>query len=119
MKARINNLSMKEIKTASGKSFKKVVIDASVVMNEKGEVRKLTCELSPEFFAKYFRDICGVKNSKDLIGKPCEAVVSSRLYTDKNGDLRDWTFIKYINLLDSDGKPIIPQKSENAKPLEW
>lgn len=111
MKATIKKISQKNIKTTTGKLFSKFVIECDVTMNDKGEIRTYRSEMSMEYAKKYFT-FCGVP-SKDLIGKPCEVTLRKRGYTTADGEERTITDIKYLNLLDDEGKPMI-MVSENA-----
>lgn len=111
MKATIKKISQKNIKTTTGKQFSKFVIECDVVMNDKGEIRSYRSEMSMEYAKKYFT-YCEV-GSKDLIGRPCEVTLRKRAYTTADGEDRTITEIKYLNLLDHEGKPII-MPSENA-----
>lgn len=114
MKARINKINAQQYTCKDGRNFSKIKIECSVVMNDHGDVRHMTCEMTPDFFTRYFKDLCGVESSKDLIGRICEAVVTSRFYSRSDGTPGEYTYIKFLNLLDSEGKPIVPPKREHA-----
>lgn len=112
MKATIKKISMKTVTPANKPSFNKIVIEADVVFNDKGEVRTYKSEMSPEYAKKYF-NYCGV-SSKQAIGMKCEVTLRRREY-EKDGEIRTFTEIKYLNLLDDEsGKPIIMPKETSG-----
>lgn len=105
MKATIKKISQKNIKTQTGKQFSKFVIECDVLVNEKGEIRTYRSEMSMDYAKRYFQ-FCGVP-SRELVGKDCEVTLRKRAYTAADGTPRTITEIKYLNLIDDAGNPII------------
>lgn len=113
MKATIKKIAQKNIKTQTGKQFTKFVIECDVQVNDKGEIRTYRSEMSMDYAKRYF-NFCGV-SSKDLIGKECEVTLRKRAYTANDGTPRTITEIKYLNLLNDEGCPIIMPSEGDAK----
>lgn len=112
MKATIKKVSMKHITTQSGKKFDKVVITCDVVTDERGTLKTYNSEMNPDYAKRYFRH-CGL-TSKDLPGMPCDVILRRRAFTDKDGRDGAVTEIRWLNMLDKEGKPIIMPKEETS-----
>lgn len=117
MKAIIKKISQKNIKTQTGKQFSKFVIEADVTVNDNGEIRTYRSEMNMDYAKKYFT-FCGVA-SKDLVGKRCEVTLRKRGYTTADGQERTVTEIKYLNLLDADGKAIIMPSDQSTTTTDF
>lgn len=105
MKAIIRKVELKHINTEEGKKFDKIEIQCDVFIDDKN-VRSRRASMSVDYAKKYFAH-CGL-SSADLPGKVCEVILRKRHYTDKNtGEMRMYEEIKYLNMLDENGDPII------------
>lgn len=111
MNATIKKIGSKTIKI-DGKQFTKIVIECDVVVNDKREIRTYRSEMSQDYAKRYF-GFCKV-SSKDLPGRKADVVLRKRAYDANDGTVRYVTEIKYLNLLDDDGKPIIMKTEETA-----
>ncbi len=116
MKAKVKSINVETFKTKDGKKeFKKAVYVCDVTINEAtGEVKTLKGNASVEYFKKYLQ-YCNVQ-AKELPGKLVDVVVSKRAYTNDKGEERIYSQIKYLNILNEEGKPIImPNENEVGK----
>ena len=111
MKGKLKKIELKEFKTKDGKkTFKKVEFTCDVFIDDKGIIKTLKGSYSEDFARRYFA-FCGVK-SKDLIGKDVECVISKRAYENDKGEERAVNFIRFLNVLDHEGNPIIMPKDD-------
>ena len=105
MKAIIRKVELKKITTTEGKKFDRIEITCDVFVDEKN-VRSRRASMSVDYAKKYFAH-CGL-SSADLPGKLCEVTLRKRSFTDKTtGELRVMEEIRYLNMLDENGEPII------------
>lgn len=112
MKAIIRNVSKKTISTRTGTKFDKIVILCDVVNDKTKEVKQYKSEMSVDYAKRYFK-FCGL-SSKDLPGKECDATLRRRQFTTKEGNEAYVTEIKYLNVLDEHGEPIIMRNKEET-----
>lgn len=113
MEAILKRIELKEYQTRDGRKFKKVEFECDVE-DSNHLIKTLKGSYSEEFARKYF-EFCGVK-TKDIIGKQVDCVVSKKAYENGNGEKRIYQFIRFLNLLDSDGKPIrMPREDSNIE----
>lgn len=99
-----------------GKKFKVLDFEVEVVLNEeKGEVRTLRGSMSEEYARKYFK-YCG-RSTREALGEEVEVITRKRKY-EKGGEERTITEVKFLNLLDDEGKAIIMPK-EGATELDF
>lgn len=117
MKATIKRIAKKDIATKSGKKFSKFVVEADVVVNENGEIRTYRSEMSMDYAKAYF-EYCGV-SSKDLVGRHCDVTLRKRAFTTADGQERYVTEIKYLNLLDAEGKSIIMPSAKTTTDTDF
>ena len=111
MKATVKNFKIRKVDTKDGKQFEMLDYTCDVQINDKGEIKTLKGSMSTEYARKYFA-YCGVKTT-ELINKTVDVVVSKRKYENANGEERTTTFIKYLNVLNTDGSPIVMPKDSN------
>lgn len=112
MKAIIRKVELKHIATREGKKFDKIEITCDVIVDET-TIRTRKASMGVDYAKKYFAH-CGL-TSADLPGMVCEVTLKKRPYTDKNtGELRCIEEIRYLNMLDEDGKSIIMRKEPDA-----
>lgn len=111
MKAIIRQVSMKQVQCKDGRKFDKVAIRCDVV-KEENRVFSRTAEMSVDYAKKYFTH-CGL-SSADLPGMECEVTLQKRMFKDANGVDRVIESIKYLNMLDEEGKPIILRKEPDS-----
>lgn len=104
MKGILKKVELKEYKTKEGKKFKKVLFQVDVE-KENGDVKTLKGDYSETFARDYFGK-CDIK-LKDLMGKEVGVVIAKRNFTGNDGLKHIYEYIKYINVLDQEGKPII------------
>ena len=114
MKAKIKRIELKEYETEDKRKFSKVEFTCDVE-NDKGDVKTLKASYNEDYAKKYLA-YCGVK-TKDIIGAECEVVTARRTY-EKDGEKRIYNYIKFVNLLDDKGQPII-MPSEKSKELDF
>ena len=108
MKAIIRSVELKHINTKDNKKFDRIEITCDVFVDEKN-VRTRKASMSVDYAKKYFA-YCGL-TSADLPGKICDATLRKRPYTSKDtGELRTIEEIRYLNMLDDDGDPLIMRK---------
>lgn len=112
MKGIVKSFKLRNVKTKDNKEFEMLDYICDVVVNEnKGEIKTLKGSMSAEYARKYFA-FCNVKTS-DLINKEVGVVVAKRKYENANGEERTINFVKYLNVLDENGDPIIMNKDNN------
>lgn len=116
MKAYIRKIYMKNVVAKNGTKFDKVVIECDCV-DENSRVKTRVAEMSKEYAIKYF-NYCGV-SSAEAIGKQCEVTLQRRMFEDKNGEMRTFESIKYLNLLNDEGERIIMAKDETKQDLPF
>lgn len=116
MLGKLRKIERKECKTKDGKKFNKIVFECDIKINDKGDIKTLRGAYSEDYAKKYFA-YCNVK-TKDVIGQEVECVNAKRSYTNAEGLERIINYIKFMNLLDKDGKPII-MPSETSSELEF
>ena len=107
MKAIIRQVSLKNVNTKDGRKFDKIVIKCDVV-KEEDRVFTRNAEMSVDYAKRYF-SLCGY-SSADLPGKVCDVTLQKRIFKDANGVDRVIESIKYLNMLDDEGNPIIMRK---------
>lgn len=111
-KGKITKVESRSCKTGAGVSF--TMIDIHVLaVGERDEVKTYKGSFSVDYCKRYYTETCGV-SGKDLIGRPCEAVIAQRSYVGKDGKDHVATFAKWVNLLDESGNPIFI-KSESKE----
>lgn len=99
-----------------GNKFKKLNFTCDCE-NAKGDIITLKGSYSEEYARKYFA-YCNLK-TKDAIGKEVEVVTARKKIVFEDGE-RVYTYIKFMNFLDKDGKPIIMKKEESeSKELDF
>ena len=113
MKAKIISIQKKQITTKEGKKFDQIEIKADVIVNDKGEVKTYTNSMSYDHALKYFK--FAARRTEDVIGEDVEVVLARRQYTSKEGQSKTYTFIKFLNFLDNENKPIIMPRSNQDK----
>lgn len=112
MNGTITKILKKECTTSDGKKFSVLDISCNVLWNEEsGEIKQLKSSMSLDYAKKYF-EYCHM-STKDAIGKKVNVIVSKKEITKKDGTVGIYTFIKYLNFLDENDKPIIMPKEEN------
>lgn len=116
MRGILKSIKRNEYKTAKGTKFSKVEFTCDVKVNEKGEIKTLKGSYGEEFARKYFTH-CGVL-TKDLIGKEVEVTVVKRSY-EKDGEMRTYQYIKYLNVIGADGNPIYLPKENKEDELDY
>lgn len=117
MKGILKKIELKECVTKDKKSkFRRVEFVCDIKVDVKGNIKTLRGSYSEEFAKKYF-GYCGVK-TKDLIGKEVECITGKREYENDKGEKRVIQFVKFMNVLDADGNPIIMPK-EDVKELDF
>ena len=95
-----------------GKKFKKLDFTVDVLVNaEKGEVKTRSGSMSEDYAKRYFA-FCNTTTTEQ-IGKEVEVVLAKRQY-EKDGEKRTIEYVKFLNILDEDGKPIIMYNEETA-----
>jgi hypothetical protein len=116
MKGILKSIKRKEYKTNKGTKFSKVEFTCDVKVNENGDVKTLKGSYGEEFARKYFTH-CGVL-TKDLIGKEVEVTIAKKSY-EQEGEMRTYQYIKYLNVLDSEGKVIYLPKENKDDALDY
>lgn len=113
----LKKIELRECQTKDKKQkFKIVEFTCDVKVDDKGNIKTLKGSYSEEFAKKYF-SYCDVK-TKDLIGKDVECVTAKREWENDKGEKRIVTFIRFMNVLDKDGNPIIMPK-EGTEELDF
>lgn len=93
-----------------GKKFKKLDFTVDVLVDAtKGEIKTRTGSMSEDYAKRYFK-YCGT-TTKETIGKTVDVILSKRQY-EKDNEKRTFEFVKFMNLLDDAGEPIIMRKEE-------
>ena len=100
MKGKINNMKAVKITAKSGKTFD--MVDVELTIN----YRAFTDQLK-----KYFES-AGV-SSKDAIGREVYITFGSRPYVGRDGREKIADEVRFINLIDEKGKPIMMTKSDD------
>lgn len=118
MKAIIKSLELKQYEVKNGenkgKKFKKFVFVVEVTTDEvKNIIKDMKGSMSEEYGRKYFKEACGLTTTSQAIGKECEVITQKRKWKDRYGDLRIVTEVRYMHILDDDGKPIYLMNDEN------
>ena len=117
MKGTLKKIELKEDTTKDNKrAFKKVEFTCDVEIDNKGNIKTLKGSYSEDFARKYFA-YCGVK-TKDLIGKQVDCILSKRAYENDKGEERIVNFIRFLNVLDKEGNPIIMPK-DNQQDIDF
>lgn len=116
MKGILKSIKRKEYKTSKGTKFSKVEFTCDVKVNENGDVKTLKGSYGEEFARKYFTH-CGVL-TKDLIGKEVEVTIAKKSY-EQEGEMRTYQYIKYLNVLDAEGKAIYLPKEDKDDALDY
>lgn len=93
--------------TKSGKSFQKFVF----VIEDK-EKNEIYGEMSESYAREYFK-YCST-TTKELLGKEVSYTEKQENFVDKNGENKTVKKVKYLNIFDSDGKPIIMSNSKEV-----
>ena len=112
MKAIIRKVGIKHITTTTGKKFDKIVIECDCIVDDKGTIKTYKSEMSPDYAKRYF-GYCGLSSSQ-LPGKECEVTLRRRAFTSPDGKLGAVTEIKYLNMLDANGNPIIMRQETTS-----
>lgn len=117
MKGILKSIKLRNVKTKDNKNFDVIDYVVDVVTDEaKQEVKTYKGNMSVEYAKKYFA-FANTRTS-DQIGKEVGVVLAKRMY-EKDGEQRTITYIKYLNLLDEDGKAIIMNKKEGDEALDF
>jgi hypothetical protein len=116
MKGILKSIKRVEYKTSKGTKFSKVEFTCDVKMNEQGDVKTLKGSYGDEFARKYFT-YCGIL-TKDLIGKEVEVTVAKKSF-EAEGEMRIFNYIKYLNVLDAEGKAIYLPKEDKEDTLDY
>lgn len=110
MRATIVGYALKTRTTHDGKKFKVLEIRCEC-KNQYDDVTSYRGTFSVDYMKKYF-DYCG-RTTDETIGCPCEISIAKREFETDEGEIRRYTCIRFFNLVDADGKPIIMKKSDN------
>lgn len=113
MLGKLRKIEKKEFKTKENKKFTKILFECDLKINDKGDIKTLRGSYSEDFAKKYFA-YCNVK-TKDLIGKEVECITAKRTYINADGVERTINYIKFMNVLDSEGKPIIMHNDDSEE----
>ena len=116
MKGILKSIKRKEYKTSKGTKFSKVEFTCDVKVNDNGDVKTMKGSYGEEFARKYFTH-CGVL-TKDLIGKEVEVTTAKKSF-EAEGEMRTYEYIKYLNVLDSEGKAIYLPKENKEDALDY
>ena len=112
MRGILKEIKKVECKTKEGKKFTLIDFKCDVAINDKGEVKTLRGSYSEDFARKYF-GFCGVKTA-DLIGKEVECVLAKKAIEKDDGTKITISYIKYLNVIGEDDKPIYLPREENT-----
>ena len=113
----LKSIKLRKVMLKDGKSFDVIDFVVDVITDEaKQEVKTYKGNMSVEYAKKYFA--FAKTTTKDQIGKEVGVVLAKRMY-EKDGEQRTVTYIKYLNLLDEDGKAIIMNKKESDDALDF
>ena len=112
MKGILKSVELKEyVSKETGKKFRKLNFVVDVLFNDKS-VETLKGSYGEQFARDYFK-YCNVK-TKDLIGKEVGVVLAKKSF-EAEGEIKTYKYIKYLNVLDSEGYAIVMKKdSENT-----
>lgn len=113
MKGILKEIKRVECKTKEGKKFSLIEFKCDVRINDKGDVKTLRGSYGEEFAKKYFT-YCGTK-TKDLIGKEVDCIVAKKSIDKEDGTTITVSYLKYINVIGADGKPIYLPKEGNTE----
>ena len=116
MKGVLKEIKKIDLKSKNGQKFSKIEFTCDVKVNDKGDIKTLKGNYGEDFAKKYF-GFCNVK-TKDLIGKDVECILAKREW-EKDGVRRITTYIKYLNVLDENGKVILLPKEETNEELDF
>ena len=105
----LRKIEKKEFSTKDGRKFTKIEFVVDVETDEKRRIVKTLKGSYGEDYAKKYFAYCKVK-TKDLIGKEVECVVAKRSYDNAEGEKRYVEYIRFMNVLDKEGKAIIMPK---------
>lgn len=82
------------------------------IVDDNGEVRRLKWDVTEKYFKSYAK-FCGYTSTKEMIGAKVSVIIARREYEDKEGVLKRYTFIKYLNFVDdATGELFIMNKGE-------
>lgn len=110
MKGILKSVELKEFEAKdTKKKFKKLVFKVDVLMNDKDKSVKTYTGSYGEQFARDYFAFCNVK-TKDLIGKEVGVVLAKKQMTTAEGETRVIQYVKYLNVLDAEGKEIVYNK---------
>ena len=104
MKGILKKVELKEFKKEDGKKFKKVEFEVDVIIKD-GVVKTLKGNYSETYARDYFTK-AGTK-LKDLVGKEVGVVLAKKNFTGNDGLQHIYEYVKFINVLDKDGNPIV------------
>ena len=110
MRGIVKKFELRTCETKDKKNkFRLLEFVVDVKINDKGDIKTLKGSYGEEYARKYL-GYCGVK-TKDLIGKEVEVSLAKREY-EKEGERRTINYIKYMNVLDENGKAIYMPKDD-------
>lgn len=110
MKGIVKKIELKECQTKDKKNkFKLLEFTCDIKINDKGEIKTMRGSWGEDYAKKYLA-FCGLK-SKQLIGMEVDCTIAKREY-EKEGETRTINFIKFMNILDSEGNPIYLPKDD-------
>jgi len=107
-KAAILEVYLSDYSTKDGRKFSKIEFEVVA----EGNRQPIKGNMSVDYAKKYF-GMCGVKGS-ELKGRECFVVIRDEGYFAKDGTPRKVKRVKYLNLIDENGAPIIMPKEETA-----
>ena len=114
MLGKLKRVELKEFEVKNGankgRKFNKVIFTVDVYTGENSIIKQYKGSMGEEYARKYFNYV-GIK-TKDLIGKMVDVTLQKRVYT-INGEEHTITEIKWLNVLDENGKPIYMTKTNN------
>lgn len=110
MKGILKKVELKEYKTQEGKKFKKVEFEVDVIIKD-GMVKTLKGNYSETFARDYFSK--AETKLKDLVGKEVGVVIAKKNFTGNDGLQHIYEYVKFINVLDKDGNPIVFKNETN------
>lgn len=117
MKGILTHLELKEFTNKEkGNKFNRLCFTVDVEKENK-DIITLKGNMSEDYARKYFAH-CNLK-TKDAIGKTVDVVTARRKYVAENEE-RTYTYIKYLNFVDENGKPIImPDNKKQVTDLDF
>lgn len=111
-KVQLNTYEIKKGEN-KGKKFKKLDFTVDVLVDpKKGEVKTRSGSMSEDYARRYFA-YCNTTTA-ETIGKTVNVVLAKRQY-EVDGEKRTIEYVKYLNLLDENGNPIIMPKSDASE----